>query len=127
MLQGLLRNPLADPGLLGVSSGAAVDDGDREARAEKGRAHVAVAVGVGIALIVLPGVIDRRDLLHDPSEIGVAAGLELDHRDPARRVRDEHGAQPVSEAGVGDGLLRVLGDVDRVVVPARVERDLFVP
>ena len=38
-----------------------------------------------------------RDLFHDASEVGVAAGLELDHRDAACGMRDEHGAHAVAE------------------------------
>ena len=70
-------------------------------------------------------VVDRRDVLHHACEVGVAARLELDRRHAARGVRDEHGADPVAEAGVGDGLLRVLGHVDRVAVAARVEREFL--
>jgi predicted RNA-binding protein with PIN domain len=87
--------------------------------------HVAVAVGVGVPLVVLPVVVDRRDVLHHAREVGVAPRLELDHGHATRGVGHEHGANAVPEAGVGDGLLRVFGDVDRVVVAARVEREFL--
>ena len=86
---------------------------------------VAVAVGVGVALVVLPVVVLGSDPLEHRVQVGVAAGLALDRGDAAGGMGDEHGAEPVGEAGVVDRLLRLRRHVDDLAVALRVERDLL--
>src|SRR5262249_5375020 len=100
---------------------------DRERRSQQGGTHVAMAVGVGVAGVVLPGATLGSDAFEDAVQVGAAAGLVLDRRHAAGRVGDEHGAEPVGEAGVVDGLLCVGGDVEHVAVALRVEGEFLVP
>ena len=85
--------------------------------------HVAVAVGVGVPLVVLPR---RRRSARSCSITRARSALQPGSNSiivtPHVECATNTVHNAVAEPGVGDGLLRVLGDVDRVVVAARVER-----
>lgn len=86
---------------------------------------MAVPIRVGIAVVVLPTVVGGGDLFHDACEIRVATWFELDGCHGTRGVRDEHGAQPVAHAGVGDDLLRMPGHVDGFGIAVGIERQIL--
>lgn len=76
-----------------------------------------VAVGVHGVVVVVPGAGDEP--IEDLAEVAVGARLELDRRDPHRRVRCEHDARARLDAAAGYSVAHDRGQVDDVVVTLR--------
>src|SRR5438445_11703502 len=110
--------------LPGAEGGAAVDDRDREARAEEGRAHMAVAVPVLPSTLVtvfqalreapFQGV---RDVLCHQTR------LEFVRHDRTRAARREDADDALPDTGLRDRGLDPVRHVDRLNARLRVDPD----
>src|SRR2546423_3911508 len=110
--------------LPGAEGGAAVDDRDREAGAEEGRAHVAVAVPV-----LPPTLMAVFQALWEESLQGIRdvlrhqTRLELVRHDRTRAARREDADEAVPDAGLRDRGLDPVRHVDRLNARRRLDPD----
>src|SRR5207247_9766517 len=110
--------------LPGAEGGTAVDDRDREARAEEGRAHVAVAVPVLPPTLMAVFHALREEPLQGVRDVfRHQTWLELVRHDRTRAARREDADEAVLDPGLCDRGLDPVRHVDRLNARLRVDPD----